>query len=296
MSGGWGYEPWGAGPWGAGGVTELQLLRAYAVRENVVRIEFNAAPQFTKLLTPNDASNPERFSITVVAGSSGLDGEPARTVRPVLVTRPAIANSLGSILDVTTDRPFSPWNSQYIVACNQLMTDSGVLLDPSKTSFQFAGVYRQLRIQSMSNAVPSRDIANPATYAAQLDPLPQAGDPLALGIIPIGSDGDYAFDDGITQVKKRIFRRLLTRKGAFPALPDYGIGVPSYGKKLGSAGVRQMLAAETERQLKLEPDILAVKVHVLSDIQNPEITLFRIRVKIAGSQGNTQFDIPFAPV
>jgi hypothetical protein len=144
--------------------------------------------------------------------------------------------------------------------------------------------------------VPSRDIANPATYAAQLDPLPQAGDPLALGIIPIGSDGDYAFDDGITQVKKRIFRRLLTRKGAFPALPDYGIGVPSYGKKLGSAGVRQMLAAETERQLKLEPDILAVKVHVLSDIQNPEITLFRIRVKIAGSQGNTQFDIPFAPV
>lgn len=296
MSNGWGFLPWGAGPWGAGGGNDLQLLRAVAVRENVVRLEFSEAPMFTRLLTPNDAANPERYSITALT-STGLDGEQARDVRPAVIERPRIAGAFGRFIDVVTDRPFSPWNSLYIVACNQLMTYSGGLLDPDKSSFRFAGVYRQLRQQSMENPAPSRDFANPQTYTAQLDPLPQAGDPFALGVIPVGSDGDYAFDDGMVQVKKRIFRRLLTRKGAFPSLPDYGVGVPSYGKKLSIAGVRQALAAEAERQIKLEPDVVEARVTVLTDITHPEITIFRIRVRISGAQGKPQqFDIPFAPV
>lgn len=293
---GWGYLPWGAGPWGAGGGAALQLLQALAVRENVVRLFFSEAPLYTRLLTPNDASNPERFVITEVAGTSGRDGEPTRNVRTALVERAPIAGSLGSVLDVTTDRPFSPWGSMYVVACNQLVTLSGALLDPNETSAVFAGVYRELRQASVADPAPSRDFANPSTYSAQLDPLPQAGDPLALGVIPIGSDGDYAFDHGIPQIKKRIFRRLLTRKGAFPSLPEYGVGVPSYGKRLSIAGVRQQLATEAERQIGQEPDVEEVKVQVLTDKTNPNVTVFRIRVRIAGSQGNASFDVPFAPV
>lgn len=296
MSSGWGFLPWGAGPWGFGGGAALQLLRAVAVRENVVRLEFSEAPQYTKLLTPNDAANPERFTITAVAGTSGLDGEPVRAVRPVGVERARIAGSLGSVLDVTTDRPFSPWNSEYIIAANQLVGAGGGLLDPAKTSARFAGVYRQLRTPSVADPVPSRDFANPQSYQAQLDPLPQAGDPLALGVIPIGSDGDYAFDEGVSQIKKRIFRRLLTKPGSFPAIPEYGVGVGTYGKMLAVAGVRQKLAAEAERQIGLEPDVTAVKVSVISDAKNPSVTIFRIRVRVAGSQGAVNLDVPFYPV
>jgi len=293
---GWGMLPWGAGPWGSGSGVALQLQRALAVRENVVRLFFNEAPLFTRLLTPTDASNPERYTITAIAGSSGRDGQPTRDVRAVLVEQAAIPESFGSVLDVTVDRPFSPWGAMYIVACNQLVTTSGNLLDPNKSSASFAGVYRELRQASLADPVPSRDFANPSTYTAQLDPLPQAGDPLALGVIPVGSDGDYAFDHGIPQIKKRIFRRLLTRKGAFPTLPEYGIGVPSYGKHLSIAGVRQQLAAEAERQIGQEPDVEAVKVQVVTDKKNPNVTVFQIKVRIAGTQGNVAFEIPFAPV
>jgi len=294
---GWGSAPWGAGPWGAGGFADLELQHALAIRENVVRLTFNVAPQFTRLLTPNDAANPKRFQFTPIAppnGPIGLDGLPARTVLPVLVTRAAVAGSFGAVLDVTLDRPLSPWPCKYIVACNQLVSVDGALL--RKASVVFDAVYRTLRPQDASDPSPSRDIANPQTYSAQLDPLPQAGDPLALGVIPIDASGDYAFDQGITQLKKRIFRRLLTVPGKFPAIPNYGIGVPSYGKKLSVEGVRQEIIQEAEKQIRQEPDVAEVKITALTSPENPAITIFRIRVRVAGSQGQTTFDVPFSPV
>lgn len=293
---GWGSAPWGAGPWGAGGAADLELLRAVAIRENVVRLFFNVAPQFTRLLTPNDAANPKRFQFTPLATPVGLDGEVARPVLPVLVSRAKVAQSFGTELDVTLDRPLSPWPTRYIVACNQLVSIDGALLSPSHASLTFDAVYRALRQQDASDASPSRDIANPQTYQAQLDPLPQAGDPLALGVIPIDASGDYAFDQGIPQLKKRIFRRLLTVKGKFPAIPTYGVGIPAYGKRLSVEGVRQEIVQEAEKQLRQEPDVAEVKVTAFTSPDNPAITIFRIRVRVSGSQGTTQFDIPFAPV
>lgn len=291
---GWGSLPWGAGPWGAGGAADLELQHALAIRENVVRLTFNVAPQFTKLLTPNDAANPRRFQFTPLSSPVGMDGEPARGVRPVLVERARVAQSFGAVLDVTLDRPLSPWPCRYIVACNQLVSVDGALM--SVASKTFDALYRTLRTQSTSDASPSRDIANPQTYQAQLDPLPQAGDPIALGVIPIDASGDYAFDQGITQLKKRVFRRLLTVKGRFPALPTYGVGIPAYGKRLSIEGVRQEIVQEAEKQLRLEPDVSEVKVSAFTSPENPAVTIFRIRIRVASSQGTTSFDIPFAPV
>lgn len=293
---GWGSMPWGAGPWGAGGAADLELLSALAIRENVVRLTFNVAPQYTKQLTPNDAANPARYQFTAQATPLGRDGEPARAVLPVLVERAKVAGSFGAVLDVTLDRPMSPWPARYIVAVNQLVSIDGALLGVGKTSLTFDAVYRELRPQSASDPTPSRDIANPQTYSAQLDPLPQAGDPLALGVIPIDASGDYAFDQGISQLRKRVYRRMLTRKGAFPALPNYGVGVPTYGKRLGVEGVRQQIADEAQKQIAQEPDVAAVSVTAVTSAQNPAVTIFRIKVRVAGSGGDVQFDLPFAPV
>jgi hypothetical protein len=296
MPGGWGSTPWGAGPWGAGGVLDLELNSAIAIRENVIRLTFNAAPQFNKQLSPNDASNPARFQVTGSPTPVGLDGEPARAVRPVLVERAAVAGSFGAVLDVTLDRPLSPWPTQYIIACNQLVSTTGALLSPAASSRGFVGLYRMLRPQNASSPTPSRDIANPQTYQAQLDPIPQAGDPLALGVIPIDASGDYAFDEGVTQLKKRVFRRLLTAPGAFPALPNYGVGVPLYGKRLGTEAARQQIAVEAQTQIAQEPDVAAVRVRVVSSAADPSITLIQIRIKMSGSAGTVEFDVPFAPV
>ncbi len=296
MPGGWGSSPWGAGPWGSGGALDLELQSALAIRENVVRLTFNVAPLFNKQLTPNDASNPARYQFVAQPTPLGLDGEPARAVRPVLVERAAVAGSFGAVLDVTLDRPLSPWPTRYLVAVNQLVSTSGALLSPSASSRSFDGVYRMLRPQSTTSPTPSRDIANPQTYQAQLDPIPQAGDPIALGVIPIDASGDYAFDEGVTQLKKRVLRRLLTAPGAFPALPDYGVGVPLYGKRLGSAAARQQIAIDAQSQIAKEPDVAAVRVTVVSSAENPAVTLVQVRVKMAGSAGTVEFDVPFAPL
>jgi hypothetical protein len=293
---GWGSLPWGAGPWGAGGADDLELSAAEAIRENVFRLTFNVAPQFTKLLTPNDAANPKRFQVTALPLPLGADGMPARAVLPVLVERAKVPGSFGAVLDLTVDRPMSPWPARYIVAVNQLVSVEGALLLPGATSKTVVAVYRALRPQNAATPSPSRDIANPQTYLAQLDPIPQAGDPLALGVIPLDASGDYAFDEGVTQLKKRVIRRLLTTKGAFPAIPNYGIGIPSYGKKLGTAAIRQQLCEEAMTQLKLEPDVADVRVTAFSDPRTPSVTVFRIRIRVAGSQGNVTFDVPFAPV
>lgn len=293
---GWGSMPWGAGPWGAGGASDLELLSALAVRENVVRLTFNVAPKFTKQLDPNDAANPERFTFAPQALPIGIDGEPARAIRAARVEVAKIPGALGSVLDVTTDRPMSPWPCRYLAAVNQLVSYSGALLAIGKTSVVFEAVYRQLRPQSVSSPTPSRDIANPQTYSAQLDTIPLAGNAQLLGVIPIDASGDYAFDQGLTQQKKRIIRRLLTPKGAFPALPNYGVGVPTYGKRLGVEGVRQQICADAEAQIAQEPDVAGVRVTAVSDPQKPEITIFRVKVRVASSGDSVQFELPFSPV
>jgi len=283
VSGGWGASPWGAGEWGASAVTALRLLAALAIRENVVRLTFNAAPSFTRTLSPSDASNVARYNITPVPGTFGRDDEPTRPVRPVLIEQAAIPFSFGAVLDVTVDRPFSPWASEYTVAVNQLETSDGALLDPAATSLVFPGLYRILRLQSLAAPLPSRDVANPQVVQDQVG-LVTAGDAFALGVIPINSDGDYAFDEGVANLRKRIIRRLLTAPGGFASLPNYGVGVASFGKKLGTAGIRQQLATESERQISLEPDVAAVKVKLFTDAKEPSITILDVRVR--SNQGN----------
>jgi len=300
MSNGWGYTPWGAGQWGAGsggpGDT-FALVSALAIRENVVRLTFTEAPLFDTLLTANDAHNPERYDIVPVAGTFGSDELPTRPVRAVFADVAAIAGSLGTIIDVTVDRPFSPYPGEYRISVNQLESVSGALLDPTHSSTTFLGVYRPMRVQSLTATVPSRDMANPQTYSGLVNAAVSNPDGASqLGTFPIDPTGDYAFDDGLTQVKKRIIRRLVTRKGSFPSLPDYGVGVPSYGKQLGSAAVRQRIAADAQTQIAAEPEVADVSVNAITDATNPNITLLRIRVRLNGAAGSTQFDVPFSTV
>lgn len=289
---GWGSAPWGLGPWGAGAVDALELLGALAVRENVVRLSFNVAPHYTGLLTQNDAANPARYVLTPQGAPEAISGGPARPVLPVQVQVAAVAGSGGRLLDVVLDRPLSPWATRYAITVNLLRSYDGAMLDPSKASAVFDGLYRQLRPADASAPTPSRDVANPWGYQAQLSAgvVPSMGD---LGVFPVDASGDYAFDQGIQQLKKRIFRRLNTPKNAFPSLPGYGVGVPTYSKRLGTEAIRQQIVADAQAQLSSEPDVAAVSVKAFTPAGNPSVTIFRVQVRMAGSAGDTTFDFPY---
>jgi phage baseplate assembly protein W len=287
-SGGWGDSPWGSGD------DELRLLSALAVRENAVRLTFSAPPLFNGILDAHDASNPARYNFVPVPGTIGSDGLPAR---PVFAVSAAEVGGGGAQIDVTLDRPMSPYPAVYIASVNGLVTsESELLLAIGATSTLFFGVHRFVPPPSTDTAIPSRDVANPQTRAALTGPeaLSYTNDSV-LGTIPVDSSGDYAFDAGLTNLKKRIYRRLITSKGRFGHLPEYGIGVPDQIKKLNSAAVRQQVVAEAEKQISQEPDVEQVRVTIVSDPASPSIVRFRIKVRAKFSQAPFDVDIPFSP-
>lgn len=290
---GWGVGEWGTSFWGVGS-GPLKLIDAQPVRENVVRLFFNAPMKFTGILDPSDASSSERYDITPIAGT--LNGDDPRDVDPIIVELTEVAGAGGTQIDVTVDRPFSPYPSRYRISVNQLQSKDGALLDPDFTSFEFDGLLGERGTKTRDLALPIRDIANPQTRDALLDPLPVTDDVGLLGNIPIDENGDYAFDEGITSIKKRIFRRLVTSKGHFAHLPDYGVGFPEQAKRLNTFSKRTEMAAEAEKQILQEPDVEQVSVRIINDTQNPGLFRVQIRVKTKVSGDAVNMDIPFAPI
>lgn len=164
---GWGGGRWGTSPWGGAEVDDLQLLSAIAIRENAIRLTFNYAPFIDGLLSPNDASNKNRYGLVVVGGTQGLDDLPVRPVNVLYAEAVAVGGSLGTVLDVWVDRPFSPYPAQYRVSVNNLVAaGSGLPIDPAFASFLFHGVLRMAVPNTSEAAVPGRDFANPYTPEA----------------------------------------------------------------------------------------------------------------------------------
>jgi len=292
---GWGSAPWGGFPWGlAGGVTpaSVELAEAVAIRENMVQLFFVEELEFTGLLGLNDASDPTHYAVTPVAGTIGSDGLPARSVGVLLVENVADGGIPGSIVNLTLDRPLSPYPAQYLVTVQNLVTIPMTVLNPTNANATFFGTQQPAPNLTVQQSLPSRDIAHPDTLEAALDPLPNAQDPTVLGSIPTGSDGDYAFDEGIVNLKKRVFRRLTTTKGRFLHLgASYGVGVQNYLKRLNIPSVRQQIAADAESQISQEPDVQKVKVRVVVSVDVPEQSRFVILIKpVAGKP--VRFDAP----
>lgn len=276
---GWGVG-WGSAPWGGAEDSALRIVGAVAIAENVVRVQFDVPPLYTGTLELGDASDPDRWSVTVEPGSpEGMDGLPARPVAPATIAIAIFPGAQGKYLDVTVDRTFSPYPARYVVAANNLLTVDGFSLDPCRSSLQFPSTFKALVPLSTQAAISNQDIANPQTLAAALDPLPDPLNPKNLGSIVIGDSGDYQVDQGPVNFVKRCIRRLITIKGAYSFDPNYGVSTPAQIKQLGRPTTLIALAREAESQLALEPETDRVRAAVIPDIANPGLFVFRVLVK-----------------
>lgn len=283
---GWGTGPWGTSAWGIGGLlngaTMLQLLAATPLRENVVQLEFNGAVYFSGLLDPSDASNRKRFSIVPVQGSRDEDGDPARPVFAAIISQ---GGAGGSLLNVATDRPFSSWPAKYSISANQIRAVNGALLDLTRTSVTFDGVQYDEAGGANRPVVSSADFANPQTVsglAVGISPAQSA----ILGSYPIGPDGDYATDQGLVSWKKRIFRRLLARKGGFAALSAiYGLGAQERLKQPFSGTLGTQLSADAKVQVLADPETASADVTFVQNPEAPQIGYFTIVAMHVSGQG-----------
>ncbi len=299
VGGGWGAGAWGAMPWGGGSIVlgALALVDAVAVRENVIRLEFTVPIYFSGILDPFDASDVARhFGIEVVTGTVGLDAEPVRGVRILAASLPTEADGIseeqfGRFLDLSLDRPMTPYPARYTVSVRDIYDvtfTSGIAMS---TRSLFA-VFKRIEPPQLETTLPSRDIANPQTLLAAEDPLPDSQTGF-LGTLRYDDQGDVAFDEGLTSYKKRVFRRLFTKKNGFAHLPGYGVGVPQYGKRLGSPINMSTMAAEAEAQIALEPETEKVRCRPILDRSRPGLA--RLQIVAKPKTGKPQaFDVPFA--
>lgn len=294
-NGEWGAGTWGAGAWGGEpGPFVLQDVIAY--RENVIRLAFGKPVYFSKILDPLDGSAVAKYTVGIVPGSMGLDGNIVRPVTAIHVDQPGIADdiapaALGRIVDVYLDRPMTPYPAIYTITVEDLLSaDMMDLLVP--TTVQVQAVYKQIQPPQVNTARPSRDIANPQTLSAALDPIPDPLSPFTLGSIRVDDSGDYAFDEGIVNLKKRVLRRLVTARGAFAHLPTYGVGIPQNAKKLGSPIFVQALAADAQAQIATEPDVAKCLVKPVIDPNTPGLVRFQVIVQPKVGQP-AKFDVPF---
>lgn len=279
---GYGAGPWGSMPWGSSFVPNMTLDRVQAIRENVARLTFSEPVFLTNILDPGDASERNRYTISPVSGTFGNDGVPTRPVSPVL----AQYGTNQSEIDVTTDRPFSSYPAVYTVTTNGLFGISGALLSPVSNTQNFDAVYRKIPAVRPDVAIASRDIANPQSPRMVAEVGGDVNDPLVLGTILVDGTGDYAVDEGTVNIRKRIIRRLVTRKGSFAHLPDYGTSILDSVKQLARPGSAEALAAEAEAQIRLEPEVVGVSVQMV--VVSPGI--FKMVVK-ARTQAGTTIDV-----
>lgn len=294
---GWGDEPWGAGPWGGGpGAGPLQIASVLAVRENVIRVEFTEAVSYTNIKDPSDGSLPSNWRVEPNPQSIGANGESARPVMVVEVLRPDVDDvplgTLSKFLDLVLDRPMTPYPAFYRVIIVGAIFTQDLAFCLQDVSVTFPAIYRELQRPTLVDEVGSRDLANAQSLGSVLQSLTETpGTQFSLGTYQVGADGDYAFDSGNVNLKKRIVRRVFTKKGGFSWLLNYGVGIDSYGKQLGRANTITKLTTDIETQIKQEPDVERARVRV--DITNLHQGLLKLFVFIKPRTGQPmRFDFP----
>ncbi len=270
------------------GDTVFNVLTVFAVRENTVRVVFTQSVYFSKILDLHDAFNPGAFAVAPIAGTFDGLGVAARAVN-VLETELATSESVppvldaevGYFLDIIVDRPLSSFPARYTLTCTSLQNAAKSIVLATDTH-SFDGVYRELQGATLERPGELRDLANAQTGAQLATEVPDELRVLGSYLVV---DGDYAFDEGNTGRKKRIFRRILTKKGGFAHLPGYGLGVRDRVKRLARFDVVGRLSTEATLQIQREPDV--AKAIVTVDFGSKP-NLMRMHVGVRPRGGKSQ--------
>jgi hypothetical protein len=90
-------------------------------------------------------------------------------------------------------------------------------------------------------------------------------------------NNDVGIDEGDKLLFKRVFRRLLSERGAFTHLPNYGASFRVKG--LFRPSVLQSMASEAAGQMRNEPDILNAAVQ-LQPVATDRGTLVRATISL----------------
>lgn len=288
--GGFGGMPFGGlGGGGGGGGPTFAMVAVAPVAENRLRLTYSSAVYFSGIGDPQDAAVTTKYSVAADPSSTGLDGAPARAVSVVAaVLSPAIEVGVlyGWCIDLLLDRALSPHPASYTATSNGVWNSTLTAVDPD--TLPFLGVHMEIAQPVVNEPRRTRDFAYPPLAVAndQGGLITSSSNAVAspVGTYRTNGRGDYAYDEGLVGLKKRIFRRLVTRPGGFAHLGlAYGVGVPQMLKKLATPMIVQQLISEAEKQIAQEPDVAKVRVTATVDAAH-NLVRFTVLVRMVSGQ------------
>lgn len=271
METGYGISEYGTGPWGISYAYEPPDGggRVYALGDRVIRVRLSFEPLAKNSTVIGDALNPKTWQVVGVSV-------------PRVLTPLSVAKQDSRTFDILTLQMLDPALRTMGLATTTLKTNTGASV--TALSWEFAGSQLVSNVTNQSKTTAAglalRDIANPPT------PNSPVG-----GTLEITSSGDYKSVTGEALVKKLIIRRLISKRGDFFHLPNYGAGLRI--KDVVPTTNLRKLATEIESQIKLEPEVEAVQVG-LSYTAASSALVVQLKVKLfqIGQQVSVSMTVP----
>jgi len=276
MTDGWGQDQWGNEQWGS--VTPLPPLAldsAVAISTKEVRVELNREPQTISPTIPGDGLSPATWVLQ-------------RLDTAFLFSVVSVKQEGPTTLVVSVLQDFGSEKVTHRISSTTLLdSDGNVITASSLNEAEFLGLLAAeakdevAKARQRTNAV--RDIANLPTPASELDE--QFG-----GTLIINSAGDYELESAPHLIKKLIVRRLITRRGDFFHLPDYGVGLNV--KEPLPVSSLQKLRNDIVNQVLQEPEVGEADATLAQAGNELSVT---IRARLKASNASLKIGIKATP-
>jgi hypothetical protein len=220
---------------GLGGMTITSIRQSTL---NTVDLVFSEEPNHLDPVNPDDAFHIPNYTVT-----GPVSPLPERLIQ-------AVSYEGDNTVRLWFDGPLVP-DEIYNFSITDIEGESGNILvgEPILLSLTAFGADR-VPVPLQQDPRQSWDIRNPQSP----DDAPQNA---PLGTFVLNDDGDLDIETKRQYLRKRIFRRLGTRKGAMYHLPEYGLELAD--KTLYTGTTLRQLQQEVESQISLEPDVVSVR-------------------------------------
>lgn len=247
-------------PFGSGGPASLSFVEQVTL--NTIRVRFSGSVSTKNRGAVFDALYDRGYTL------SAFNDAEADVPRVIWAAREDAQTVILSL-----DAPLTPF-VVYELTVSSAITGGGVFGGDS-AMFATVGVATQPATQ----ITRSFDLANePAGEFGPDNPVP-------LGTLIRDTDGDYKNDAGLANLRKRVIRRITTRRGAFAHLPDYGMNLPI--KSLFRPSVLRTLQADALEQVLAERGVISATV-VMSV---PRAGILRFGIRVVGDTGSFGVDV-----
>ena len=279
---GYGTQLYGVGSWGLNGSSlPVAGAMAYAVGDRKVRVILDSEPQHSGSTLTGDALNPRTWTITEPATGKVWTVMSVAMVDKFtydLVTLEIFPNHFGTLeLETTTLIAITGLPFPTITE-----TFNGAYLDANSTD-QKRTTARGYSPKDLLNAqVPTQGAVGDVQIGVNYGEM-------VGGTLQIESGGDYASMSGDAFVRKLILRRLISKRGDFFHLPEYGAGLREK-EPVPTVDLRK-IAVQIEQQVALEKEVAEVRAS-LTYAPAASALLVNVKARIKPSGDVVQVALP----